>query len=88
MFSRRAVDRGICSWSRQIKEYEIDICYFYIISTEQSKYWLSPNLELLSNWSDISSRILLLLELALCKCNGRRGLKIKTSIAYADKQEM
>jgi hypothetical protein len=57
-----AVDRGFEARSVQTKDYKIDMCCFsakHAALRRESKDWLARNQNNVSEWSDISTRILL-----------------------------
>jgi hypothetical protein len=56
------VDRGFEPWSGQTKDYQIGICCFsakHAALRRKSKDWLDWNQDNLSEWSDMSTRGLL-----------------------------
>jgi hypothetical protein len=62
MLALSAVDRGFKARSGQTKDYKIGICCFsakYTAFRRLSKDWLARNRNNVSEWSDMSTRILL-----------------------------
>ena len=63
VFASSAVDRGFELRSGQTKDYKIAICYFsakHAALRRKSKDWLAWNQNNVSEWSDMSTRGLLL----------------------------
>ena len=62
MFDSSAVDRGFKPRSGQTKDYKIGICYFsakHAPLRRKSKDWLARNHNNVSEWRDMSIRVLL-----------------------------
>jgi hypothetical protein len=62
MLASGVVDRGFEPWSGQTKDYQIGICCFsakHAALRRKSKDWLDWNQDNLSEWSDMSTRGLL-----------------------------
>ena len=57
-----AIDDGFKSWVGQTKDYKIGICCFSARHTalkRKSKYWLARKQDNVSEWGDMSNRVLL-----------------------------